>query len=82
MGGGLSVFKIKNEELKAALAARQAPGGGRASVRSPYGLPEATTLLPSWQPEKLVAKKGEARLGCAQAVRGTNRGPSCGLAAR
>nr|BFE53066.1 hypothetical protein GCM10017745_64930 [Saccharothrix mutabilis subsp. capreolus] len=74
-------IESESEELKEALAARQAPGGGRASVRSPYGLPEATTLWGSWQPEKLVAKNPKARLGCAQAVRGTNRGPSCGLAA-
>nr|BFE54867.1 hypothetical protein GCM10017745_82940 [Saccharothrix mutabilis subsp. capreolus] len=60
---------------------RAGPRGWKGVGLSPYGLPEATTLWSSPQPEKLVAEKTKARLGCAQAVRGQTEALPLGLGA-
>nr|BFE53565.1 hypothetical protein GCM10017745_69920 [Saccharothrix mutabilis subsp. capreolus] len=66
----LRTYALTRSQDQKRLAGGQAPGGGKGVGLSPYGLPEATTLWSSPQPEKLVAEKTKARLGCAQAVRG------------
>ncbi|MEJ2874636.1 MULTISPECIES: hypothetical protein [unclassified Saccharothrix] len=50
-------------KTKEALAARQAPGEGRASILSPSDLPEATTFRPFPQPVKRGCRNGRNVVG-------------------